>query len=544
MYRVLITEHIHEEGLKDLYEVPKIETIVRLGMSREELYDAVKDVDALITRSGTAVDAKLLDAAKKLKVVARVGVGVDNIDLAAASKRGVIVLNSPTGNTLAATELTMGMILAVARKIPQANNSLLEGHWKRENFLGTQLYGKTLLIIGLGRIGSSVATRAKALGMEIFCYDPYINPKKAENLGVKRLDDLRGALSLADFVTLHVPLTHETKNLINEETLRSIKRGAYLINCARGGIVDEGACAMAIKEGRLAGAAFDVHTVEPPKESPLFDPELRGKVVVTPHIGANTKEAQQAVAEIVVKNLIKALSGEPYENAVNLPYMENKMTLQEREFLSLARRIGMIAACVLKEHIEQITVSMAGPLFEEVEINLPFEVPYRYMPFTAAAIKGLLEVRLGPEVNAMSAPLLAREQGVNVFESRTEARTYKNVLSVEVKSRDKAFSMEGTVTEENKKRIVRVDGYEIDFVPEGWVLLFSNHDRPGVIGKIGTLLGNYDVNIANFALGRKNGSGLAIAALQLDSSVPKDIMDKIQKDADLLWAHLINLNGE
>lgn len=544
MYRVLITEHIHEEGLKDLYEVPKIETIVHLGMSREELYDAVKDVDALITRSGTAVDAKLLDAAKKLKVVARVGVGVDNIDLAAASKRGVIVLNSPTGNTLAATELTMGMILAVARKIPQANNSLLEGHWKRENFLGTQLYGKTLLIIGLGRIGSSVATRAKALGMEIFCYDPYINPKKAENLGVKRLDDLRGALSLADFVTLHVPLTHETKNLINEETLRSIKRGAYLINCARGGIVDEGACAMAIKEGRLAGAAFDVHTVEPPKESPLFDPELRGKVVVTPHIGANTKEAQQAVAEIVVKNLIKALSGEPYENAVNLPYMENKMTLQEREFLSLARRIGMIAACVLKEHIEQITVSMAGPLFEEVEINLPFEVPYRYMPFTAAAIKGLLEVRLGPEVNAMSAPLLAREQGVNVFESRTEARTYKNVLSVEVKSRDKAFSMEGTVTEENKKRIVRVDGYEIDFVPEGWVLLFSNHDRPGVIGKIGTLLGNYDVNIANFALGRKNGSGLAIAALQLDSSVPKDIMDKIQKDADLLWAHLINLNGE
>mgnify|MGYP000889808693 FL=1 len=544
MYRVLITEHIHEEGLKDLYEVPKIETIVRLGMSREELYDAVKDVDALITRSGTAVDAKLLDAAKKLKVVARVGVGVDNIDLAAASKRGVIVLNSPTGNTLAATELTMGMILAVARKIPQANNSLLEGHWKRENFLGTQLYGKTLLIIGLGRIGSSVATRAKALGMEIFCYDPYINPKKAENLGVKRLDDLRGALSLADFVTLHVPLTHETKNLINEETLRSIKRGAYLINSARGGLVDEGACAMAIKEGRLAGAAFDVHTVEPPKESPLFDPELRGKVVVTPHIGANTKEAQQAVAEIVVKNLIKALSGEPYENAVNLPYMENKMTLQEREFLSLARRIGMIAACVLKEHIEQITVSMAGPLFEEVEINLPFEVPYRYMPFTAAAIKGLLEVRLGPEVNAMSAPLLAREQGVNVFESRTEARTYKNVLSVEVKSRDKAFSMEGTVTEENKKRIVRVDGYEIDFVPEGWVLLFSNHDRPGVIGKIGTLLGNYDVNIANFALGRKNGSGLAIAALQLDSSVPKDIMDKIQKDADLLWAHLINLNGE
>ncbi len=544
MYRVLITEHIHEEGLKDLYEVPKIETIVRLGMSREELYDAVKDVDALITRSGTAVDAKLLDAAKKLKVVARVGVGVDNIDLAAASKRGVIVLNSPTGNTLAATELTMGMILAVARKIPQANNSLLEGHWKRENFLGTQLYGKTLLIIGLGRIGSSVATRAKALGMEIFCYDPYINPKKAENLGVKRLDDLRGALSLADFVTLHVPLTHETKNLINEETLRSIKRGAYLINCARGGIVDEGACAMAIKEGRLAGAAFDVHTVEPPKESPLFDPELRGKVVVTPHIGANTKEAQQAVAEIVVKILIKALSGEPYENAVNLPYMENKMTLQEREFLSLARRIGMIAACVLKEHIEQITVSMAGPLFEEVEINLPFEVPYRYMPFTAAALKGLLEVRLGPEVNAMSAPLLAREQGVNVFESRTEARTYKNVLSVEVKSRDKAFSMEGTVTEENKKRIVRVDGYEIDFVPEGWVLLFSNHDRPGVIGKIGTLLGNCNVNIANFALGRKNGSGLAIAALQLDSSVPKDIMDKIQKDADLLWAHLINLNGE
>lgn len=544
MHRVLITEHIHEEGLRDLYEAPNIETIVRLGMSKEELYEAVKGADALITRSGTAVDAKLLDAGKNLKVVARVGVGVDNIDLEAASKRGVIVLNSPTGNTLAATELTMGMIIAVARKIPQANNSLRKGEWRRENFLGTQLYGKTLLIIGLGRIGSSVATRAKALGMEVFCYDPYINAKKAENLGVRRLDDLHGALALADFVTIHVPLTGETKNMIDDEALRSIKKGAYLINCARGGIVDERACAEALKEGRLAGAAFDVHAVEPPKGSPLFDPEIAAKVVLTPHIGANTKEAQQAVAEIVVKNLIKALNGEPYENAVNIPYMENRMTLQEREFLSLARRMGMIAACVVKEHIAKMTVTMAGPLFEEFELNLPFELPYRYMPFTTAALKGLLEVRLGPEVNAMSAPLLAKEQGVSIFESRTEARTYKNILSVEIKSQNKAFSMDGTVTEEGKKRIVRVDGYEIDFVPEGWILLFSNHDRPGVIGKIGTLLGDYNVNIANFALGRKNGSGLAIAALQLDSSAPREIMEKIQKDADLLWAHLINLNGE
>lgn len=544
MFKVLITEHIHEEGLKELYEAPDIEAILRLNMSQEELCDAVKDIDALITRSGTAVDKKLLEAGKKLKVVARVGVGVDNIDLGAASKRGIIVLNSPTGNTLAATELTMGMIFSIARKIPQANNSLLSGEWKREKFLGTQLYGKTLLIVGLGRIGSSVATRAKALGMEIFCYDPYINPKKAENLGVKRLDDLRGALSLADFVTLHVPLTHETRNMINEETLKSIKRGAYLINCARGGIVDEGACAKALKEDRLAGAAFDVHVVEPAKESPLFDPALIEKVVVTPHIGANTREAQRAVAEIVVKNLIKALSGEPYENAVNLPYMENKMTLQEREFLSLARRMGMIAACVIKEHVDEITVAMAGPLLEEVEISLPFEVPYRYMPFTAAALKGLLEVRLGPEVNAMSAPLLAKEHGISVFESRREARTYKNVLAIEVKSQNKTFSMAGTVTEEGKKRIVGVDDYEIDFVPEGWVLLFSNHDRPGVIGKIGTLLGDYGVNIANFALGRKNGSGLAIAALQLDSSIPKEAMEKIQKDADLIWAHLINLKGE
>ncbi len=294
MFKVLITEHIHEEGLKELYEAPDIEAILRLNMSQEELCDAVKDIDALITRSGTAVDKKLLEAGKKLKVVARVGVGVDNIDLGAASKRGIIVLNSPTGNTLAATELTMGMIFSIARKIPQANNSLLSGEWKREKFLGTQLYGKTLLIVGLGRIGSSVATRAKALGMEIFCYDPYINPKKAENLGVKRLDDLRGALSLADFVTLHVPLTHETRNMINEETLKSIKRGAYLINCARGGIVDEGACANALKEDRLAGAAFVVHVVEPTKESPLFDPAIIEKVVVTPHIGANTREAQRA----------------------------------------------------------------------------------------------------------------------------------------------------------------------------------------------------------------------------------------------------------
>ena len=389
----------------------------------------------------------------------------------------------------------------------------------------------------------SVATRAKALGMEIFCYDPYINPKKAENLGVKRLGDLRGLYPCRFCNPSRAPDSRDQKH-DQRRNSEIDQRGAYLINCARGGIVDEGACAKALKEDRLAGAAFDVHVVEPAKESPLFDPALIEKVVVTPHIGANTREAQRAVAEIVVKNLIKALSGEPYENAVNLPYMENKMTLQEREFLSLARRMGMIAACVIKEHVDEITVAMAGPLLEEVEISLPFEVPYRYMPFTAAALKGLLEVRLGPEVNAMSAPLLAKEHGISVFESRREARTYKNVLAIEVKSQNKTFSMAGTVTEEGKKRIVGVDDYEIDFVPEGWVLLFSNHDRPGVIGKIGTLLGDYGVNIANFALGRKNGSGLAIAALQLDSSIPKEAMEKIQRDADLIWAHLINLKGE
>ena len=537
MFKVLVTEPVHETGLELLARDPDIQVEQKLRLSREELLDAVEGYDALLTRSGTPVDRELLLRATRLKVIARAGVGVDNIDIAEASRRGVVVINAPTGNTLAAAELTMANLLALCRKVPQAYTSLLDGEWERKRFMGTQLFGKRLLVVGLGRIGGNVALRARSFGMDVSAFDPYVSASRAESLGVTLAEELPGALALADVVTLHVPLTAETRGMIDEKALRAMKRGSFLVNCARGGLVDERACAEALREGRLAGIAFDVYGAEPPgKEHPFLAEDLRDRIVLTPHIGANTREAQSAVAQIATSNLVNALKGFPYEHAVNLPFMEGQLPPLEKTYLSLARKLGNLAGQLLRGAPKSIRLLLKGGLFKEDSSLIHFDVPYRYAPYTVAALKGLLEVRHGPEVSYMAAPLMAEERHLSVEEGKGESGTYKNLLELVVEGDRESVALQGTVTEEGRQRVVRLNGYPIEFIPERRLLLFSNHDRPGVIGKVGTLLGDAGVNIANFALGRKNGSGLALAALQIDNDIAPDVVRQLSEDADLLWA--------
>lgn len=543
MWKVMIAEPVHEEGARLLEAAPDVELFLRPRITRVALLEEIGGMDAIITRSGTTIDRELLERAPGLKVAARAGVGVDNIDLAEASRRGVVVINAPTGNTLAATEHTMALMLSMARKLPQAHASVTSGAWERKSFMGFQLHGRRLLVVGLGRIGTQVALRAKAFGMEVAAYDPYVSACRMETLGVRRFTDLHQALGYADIVTLHVPATAETRGMIGPRELEAFRVGACLINCARGTLVDESACAEALRAGHLARLAFDVYSSEPPgQRNPLMAVDLSDRVVLTPHLGANTEEAQSAVARIAAENLLAALRGEPYEHAVNLPFVEQRMSGGRRAFLDLARRIGILGANLAPRAAKTLRVVRRGPLFEEEEA-VSFELPYRFAPFTVSLLKGFLEVRQGPEVNLMVAPLLAAERGICVEEGRGESGTYRNCLEATFLSDGEPVSIVGTVTEEGKMRIVDVNGYWIDFVPQGAVLLFSNFDRPGVIGRVGSLLGRAGVNIANFALGRKNGNGQALGALQIDSGVPVEIVEALRLDADLLWAVCLDFDA-
>ncbi|MDR3076036.1 MAG: phosphoglycerate dehydrogenase, partial [Synergistaceae bacterium] len=470
-------------------------------------------------------------------------VGVDNVDLQEASKRGIVVINAPTGNTLAAAEQTMALMLAMMRHIPQAHYSITHGEWERKRFTGHQLNGKKILIIGLGRIGTQVGVRCRAFGMEVIGYDPYVPEKKVAELGFQKTADLAGAMSLADIVSIHVPITNETHCVVNEKMLRSMKPGSCLINCARGGIVDEAACAQALRDGRLAGAAFDVYSQEPPAaDNPLFADDIADKVVLAPHLGATTVEAQTEVARIAVTNALAALRGEQYDHAVNLPFMEQYLDDTQKNFVRLARKMGVLAAKALEADggaVSKCQVMLRGGKL--VDEDAPGN---RNRPYTIAVLKGLMEVAHGPETNYMIAPILAAEQGVAVEESFGESQTYRNLIEISVTGQNSTVTLTGTITEEGRQHIVKMNDYWIDFNPNGQLLMFQNHDRPGVIGKVGNLLGQSAVNIANFSLGRKESSGLALAVMEIDGVISPELLSSIERDGDMIWAVTVKLNGE
>ena len=420
------------------------------------------------------------------------------------------------------------------RHVPQACCSVRAGRWERSKFTGRQLAGKTLLIIGLGRIGGEISRRARAFGMEVIAYDPYIPQSRADSLHVELMSDLEGAISLADVVTIHTPLTQETQNMIDVETLRAFKHGACLVNCARGGIVDEEAVAEAVRQGRLAAFATDVYSEEPLRpDHPFLAEDIADRVVITPHIGANTVEAQEEVSRIAAQNILMVLRGEPYAHAVNLPFIEQTLNADQRMYLSLARKTGVLAAKLAKVRgsaVHKCHVTLRGPLFESEERRAN-----ELRPYTVAVLKGMLEVSIGSSVSYMVAPLLAKDREISIDESCGEPKTYKNTIETELDTEKGSVSLLATITEEGRQRIVRVNDYWVDFVPTGKMLIFQNHDRPGVIGKIGTMLGASGVNIANFALGRKEGSGLALGALEIDGVINDALKTELVNSGDMVW---------
>ncbi|WP_456327216.1 phosphoglycerate dehydrogenase [Archaeoglobus sp.] len=509
--KVLVADPIAEEAVEFMRK-NGLEVDVKTDISYEELLNVIRDYDALIVRSRTKVTRDVIDKAEKLKIIGRAGVGVDNIDVDYATERGIVVVNAPGGNSVSAAEHTIGLILSVARKIPQADRSVKEGKWERKRFVGIELRGKTLGIIGLGRIGYEVAKRMRCFEMNILAYDPYVSEERAKSVGAK-LVSLEELLKNSDIITIHVPKTKETEKMISYKEFEIMKDGVYIINAARGGIVDEKALYDALVSGKVAGAALDVYEKEPPdKDNPLLRLE---NVVTTPHIGASTREAQMIVGMTIAEDIVNFFKGLPVKNAVNLPSIAPEDYSYLMPFVELAEKIGKIACARL------------NGMFNKVKITFRGEIAKRNTEIvTRALLKGLLSQILSG-VNIVSAPIVAKERGIVVEQSRIEeSNVYPSTIEVTV-SNDKEIYIEGTCVGE-ECRILKIDRYKVDFVPRGHYIISLHEDKPGVIGRVGTLMGSYNINIAGMIVGRygKPG-GIQLMLLLLDDPPSEEVLKKM-----------------
>jgi D-3-phosphoglycerate dehydrogenase len=528
MSSVLICDPISADGIELLK--PHAEVVVKTGLSESELIHEVAAYDALMVRSQTKITRAVIEAATKLQIIGRAGVGVDNIDVAAATERGVIVVNSPAGNTVAVAELVIGMMLALVRRLVPASQSVHAGEWKRSQFLGNQLYGKTLGIVGVGKIGVEVARRAQSFGMRVLGYDPFLTTERARQLGIEAssVDEI---LREADFITLHTPLTPETKGLINAAAIAKMKDGAFLINCARGGIVDEAALSEALQNGKLGGAGLDVYEVEPPRDSPLL---ALDNVVTTPHLGATTEEAQVEVAVDVARQIVEVLQGRPPQSAVNLPPLPPEM----REFLSpylpLMEKLGRLQAQVNSGRIESVELAFGGELSA-----------YDTSALTRVFLKGLLQSSFDQVVSDVNAPQLAKSRGVAVNEIKSEkAEGYANLIETRVtQSLDgetRVRQVDGTLVN-GAPFIVGIQGLRVDVKPEGTLLIVFNTDRPGVIGVVGTVLGDAGLNIVGMHVGRQESGGRAVMVAALDRPAPPEVLEKLNEHPDLFGPRQVDL---
>ncbi|MEE9240291.1 MAG: phosphoglycerate dehydrogenase [bacterium] len=526
--RVLIAEPLSPRAEEILSAGEDFEVINKPGIERDELLEIVKDADGLIVRSATKVDGEVLGVSDRLKIVARAGIGVDNIDLDTASLRGILVVNAPDGNIITTAEHTIALMFGLARKIPAAVRSVKEGRWERSKFVGTELSGKTLGIIGLGRVGSIVARLSGHLEMSVIACDPFISAEVAEKRGVK-LVPMEELFSQSDYITLHVPKTPETAGLIGAEAIAKMRRGVRIINCARGGLVNEAALADALESGQVAGAALDVYEVEPPgKESLLVG---RDDVICTPHLGASTEEAQENVAISVAEQVVSYLTKGSVKNAVNLPSLSAEDLERIGPYLDLTERLGSFLAQLVGGGLKRLEVTYGGPL----------ENPMG--PLSAAALKGILgHFMSGARVNLVNGPLLAKERGIEVVAtSRSEMPVYSDLIELKVVTDEGERSVAGTFVHKNEPRIVRIDQFSVDAIPEGYMLIFTNDDRPGMIGMIGTLLGNHEINIAGMQIGRTRKNDRAVAVVSVDDPVPDDVMGEIRSMPNILNANLVKL---
>jgi len=527
MYKVLVMDGISDLGIQLLNDAPDVTVEKKIGLSEDELIAIIADYDALLVRSQTKVTEKIMTAASKLKVVGRAGVGVDNIDLEAATKRGIVVINAPDGNTIATCELTFAMMMAVARSIPQAFKKTVSGEWDRKTFVGVELRNKTLGILGMGRIGSEVAKRAKVFGMNVIGYDPFLTEDRAEKLGVK-LGTVNEIAAQADFITVHTPLTNETRHIIARPQFELMKKGVRIINCARGGIIDEMALVEAIESGIVAGAAFDVYEEEPPRaDHPFLN---NPKIIVTPHLGASTVEAQENVAIDVSEEVLHILRDEPFKNAVNMPPVPAVVMNKLQPYFNLGEKLGQFIGQTTEGAVKEIVISYSGDLVD-VDVN----------PLNRYIVKGVLANQL-EGVNIVNAMHLAKTRDVNVvIQKSSTSKTFTNLVSVTLKTKNEERIVAGTLLAGYGERIVQIDQYPVDIAPNGNLLLISHNDKPGIIGKVGTLLGSNDVNIATMQVGRKVIGGSAIMVLTTDKSTPKEVLQQLIELPELTNAKELSL---
>jgi D-3-phosphoglycerate dehydrogenase len=527
MYRILVSDSVAEEGLALLKEHFSVD--VHTDLKENELMDIIKDYDALVVRSGTQVTGRIIEAGKKLKIIGRAGTGVDNIDVDSATKKGIPVVNAPEGNTLAATEHTIAMLLALARNIPQASASLKQKQWKRSRFIGFELNDKALGILGLGRIGREVAKRANAMEMRCLAYDPFISAERARELGVE-LMSLEEVIRKADVITVHTPLTKETTHLIDADRIAMMKEGVRIINCARGGIIDEKALYESLKSGKVAGAALDVFENEPPLDSPLLDLE---NVVATPHLGASTVEAQQNVAITVAKEIITVLQGGQAKYAVNAPTMPPELQDRIEPYATLAEKMGRFLIQLLEGRLEAVDIVYGGEIGQ-------FSGNTRII--TRHVLKGMMDPILQSPANIINAEYIAKERGITIRETVTEeSHGFKNLITIRAKADRMEEAMSGSVLMKGRSRIVAIGGYTMDMIPEGYVIVSRHLDKPGVIGRASTILGEANINIAGMQVGRINPGEEAIMVLNVDSEVPPEVMEKIRAKVGIFTAKFVKL---
>ena len=524
--RVLVTEKLSDAGIDLLRRDFQVD--VRPELAVEGLVEAIAPYDALVVRSQTQVTGEVIAAAENLKVVARAGIGLDNVDVEAATRRGVMVVNAPQSNIVSAAEHTIALLLAQARNIPQANADLKAGRWERSAYEGIELQGKTLGVLGLGRVGALVAQRAAAFGMRIVAFDPYVPKERAKEMGVELMPTLEALLVQADLITIHLPRTPDTEGLIGERELGLVKEGARLVNTSRGGIVDEQALAKALEDGRLEGAALDVFETEPTTESPLFGFE---QVIVTPHLGASTTEAQDKAGTSVAEMVRLALSGEFVPYAVNVS-AGAEVSESIKPYLPLAQKLGALLTGLAQGAVRGVEAQYLGRI-ADVDTRV----------LTLAVVKGVLTGVVHEPVSFVNAPIIARERGIAISETRsTVSSDYVNLIHVKVDTDEGPVSVAGAlVGKRNAERVMQVNDYDIEMAPSRFMLFFTYGDRPGVIGRVGTILGQHEINIATMDVGRPSIGGTALMGLTLDSPVPPDVIEEIRSAIDAGPARFIVL---
>jgi D-3-phosphoglycerate dehydrogenase len=514
MKKILISDSLSAEGIAIFKKTPGIEVDVRTKMTPDELKAVIGDYDGLVIRSNTKVTQEVIDCAGKLGVVGRAGIGLDNVDIPAASKRGIVVMNTPGGNAVTTGEHAIAMMLSLVRMIPQATASMKAGQWEKSKFTGHEFMNKTLGIVGIGRVGSIVADRAHGLKMKVIAYDPFIAPDAAEKMGIT-LATLNEVYRQADIITVHTPMTKETRGLINASAFAKMKNGVYIVNCARGGIVSEKDLYDALVSGRVAGAALDVFEEEPSKNMALI---ALDNVICTPHLGASTDEAQINVAIAVAEQIVAYLTTGEIKGAVNFPSVTAELLAVIRPYLNLAEKLGKFEAQLVSGGIKEVIVEYSGEILN-----------YNVAPITISLLKGLLTPILNESVNYINAPLIAKERGIKVVEVKSsEVKDYTSMISVTIKTAKGEAGAAGTIFGRQEPRIVRINKFTVEVIPEGRMFVMFNEDKPGVIGNLGTTLGQSGVNISRLHLSREQVDGQAMVVLSTDSIASPDVIEKLR----------------